>query len=405
MLPVAATPQRNPTLLCLPNMSPRAGSQRGPHDDGEVDPPHGARLLEVFRFFLWLGVVGVGGPAAHIALMRKHVVTRRGWVNEDDFARMVGACALVPGPNSTEMAMALGARRAGWRGLVLGGAAFILPAFTIVCVIAIGYERLLTGEVIAQARRWLVPVVAAIVLDALFALRTTAVRDRIDIGVVVLALAGAVVGLPELLVLVIVGIASVALRRRAGSSRLAVFASTVMLAVVTPSLTKILLVFLQIGSVIYGSGYVLLVFLDSEVVGRGWISTELLVDAISVGQFTPGPVFTTATFIGWQLAGFAGAVVATIGIFGPSFVFATFIEKVVGWAQRVNWFAAFLRGVSSGSIALMVVVMWRLADEALVDWRSVAVCVLAFATLRFGVATTLRRAIIRALRRSAYRSP
>ena len=364
-------------------------------ESGDSGMPRRRALLEVVRMFGWLAVIGVGGPAAHIAMMRRRVVERDRWVSEDDFARLVGACALVPGPNSTEMAMALGARRAGWRGLVAGGAAFIVPAFAIVCVIAFLYEDVLTSAVIAEARRWIVPIVAAIVFDALWSLRRTAMRDRRDVLVVLAALAAAVLGVPELLVLLVVGVASIVLRTTATGGRLGMFGapfavpSVVSLAaqVITPSLTKIFLVFLQIGSVIYGSGYVLLVFLDSEVAGRGWITSEVLLDAVSVGQFTPGPVFTTATFIGWHLAGFAGAAVATLGIFGPSFVFAAFVDRVVQWSHRSAAFAAFLRGVSSGSIALMAVVVWRLAGEAFVDDASidrvaVAVFVVAFAAIR-----------------------
>lgn len=360
-------------------------------ESGDSGIPRRRALLEVVRMLGWLGVIGVGGPAAHIAMMRRRVVERDRWVSEDDFARLVGACALVPGPNSTEMAMALGARRAGWRGLVAGGAAFIVPTFAIVCVIAFLYEDVLTSAVIAEARRWIVPIVVAIVLDALWSLRRTAMRDRRDVLVVFAALAAAVLGVPELLVLLVVGLASIVLRTTATGGRLGVFDApfVVPLAaqVITPSLTKIFLVFMQIGSVIYGSGYVLLVFLDSEVVGRGWITAEVLLDAVSVGQFTPGPVFTTATFIGWHLAGFAGAAVATLGIFGPSFVFAAFVDLVVQWSHRSAAFAAFLRGVSSGSIALMAVVVWRLAGEAFVDETSidrvaVAVFVVAFAAIR-----------------------
>ena len=228
------------------------------------------RLLEVARLFAWLGVIGIGGPAAHIAMMRRRVVTNRSWVSEDEFAQMVGTCALVPGPNSTEMAIALGARRAGWRGLVIGGVSFIVPAFVIVCAVVWMYEDVLTSSTIADIRRWVVPVVVAIVLHALWSLRTTAVRDKRDVIVVVLALTGAVVGIPELLVLLIVGVASVLLRLAPRS--LGVVMALPAVALVSPSLVKIFLVFLQIGSVIYGSGYVLLVFLDSEVVGRGWIT-------------------------------------------------------------------------------------------------------------------------------------
>lgn len=338
------------------------------------------RLREVARLFLWLGAIGIGGPAAHIAMMRRRIVDRNQWMSEDDFARMVGACALVPGPNSTEMAMTIGARRAGWRGLLVGGASFIVPAFVIICLVAWMYEDVLTSSAIADIRRWLVPVVAAIILDALWILRTTAIRDIRDGVVVVAAILGVVLGLPELLVLLLVGVAAVLLRT-AGANR-SLTAVVLPVALVAPSLGKIFFVFLQIGSVIYGSGYVLLVFLDSEIVGRGWITPGMLLDAISIGQVTPGPVFTTATFIGWQLSGFAGAAVATLGIFAPSFVFAVLVERIVRLSQRSTAFAGFLRGVSSGSIALMVVVMWRLADEALTDWLAIATFVAMFAALR-----------------------
>ncbi|NBR76126.1 MAG: hypothetical protein EBT73_02030 [Actinobacteria bacterium] len=300
MRPVPAIPQRNFTPLALPNMADRTesdggtgdgasggGANGGTRDGGGAgaSAPLGGRLVEVLRLFGWLGVIGVGGPAAHIAMMRTRVVQQRGWVSDDEFARMVGACALVPGPNSTEMAMALGAKRAGWRGLVTGGVSFIVPAFLIVCAIGWVYEDVLTSATIADIRRWVVPVVAALVLDALWKLRTTAVRDIRDAVIAMLALVGAVVGVPELLVLAIVGAGSVALRARPATrttnSFLAplVVASTVTLNV---PLWQIFLVFLQIGSVIYGSGYVLLVFLDAEVVGRGWISSDVLLDAISV---------------------------------------------------------------------------------------------------------------------------
>jgi chromate transporter len=357
--------------------------------DGERPNQVAGRLVELLKLFGWLGVVGVGGPAAHVAMMRKRVVSQRNWVSDDDFVQMVGACALVPGPNSTEMVMAIGARRAGWRGLIVGGASFIVPAFVIVCVISWIYQDALTSAAIADIRRWLVPIVAAIVLDALWKLRTAAVRDLRDLAITALAVAAAVFGVAELAVLLLVGAASIAIRGTGGHrlstttnfSSVALAASIFGVLPATIPLWKIFFVFLQIGSVIYGSGYVLLVFLDSEVVDRGWISTEVLLDAISVGQFTPGPVFTTATFIGWHLAGFAGAAVATLGIFGPSFVFAALINRVVSWSRRSRAFGAFLRGVSSGSIVLMAAVLVRLADEALVDEWAIATFVVSLSAI------------------------
>ncbi|MEY4400357.1 MAG: hypothetical protein RL072_222 [Actinomycetota bacterium] len=265
------------------------------------------------------------------------------------------------------------------------------------CVIGWIYEDVLTRAAIAEIRRWVAPIVAAVVLEALWKLRTTAVRDAKDAMVVVLALVGAVLGVAELLVLLIVGAASIAFRHpRTGVTRdrtgvpgtkmnlSPVFlgaATIVGAATVAVPLWKILVVFLQIGSVIYGSGYVLLVFLESEIVARGWISPEVLLDSISVGQFTPGPVFTTATFIGWHLAGFGGAVAATVGIFGPSFVFASFVERIVSWSQRWRMFASFLRGVSSGSIALIAFVLVRLADDAFIDTFAVGTFVASLAMI------------------------
>jgi chromate transporter len=189
-----------------------------------------------------------------------------------------------------------------------------------------------------------------------------------------------------LLVLLLVGVASVTMRApmRGVGSMLMLPASSL----VTPSLLKLFLVFLQIGSVIYGSGYVLLVFLESEVVARDWITSEVLLDAVSVGQFTPGPVFTTATFIGWHISGVAGALLATIGIFGPSFVFAGLVERVMSWSQRSSTLSAFLRGVSSGSIALMAVVVWRLASEVFEGALAVGICAVALVVL---VGNSLRK--------------
>ncbi len=365
-----------------------ASVQSGEADEWQPNRAFG-RLVELFRLFGWLGIVGIGGPAAHIAMMRKRVVSQRGWVSDDEFVQMVGACALVPGPNSTEMVMAIGARRAGWRGLFVGGASFIFPAFVIVCVIGWVYEDILTSAAITDIRRWAVPVVAAIVLDALWKLRATAVRDTRDLAITAIAVVAAVLGVAELAVLLLVGGVSIVIRGIGGRqssattnlSPVALAASIFSALSAAVPLWKIFFVFLQIGSVIYGSGYVLLVFLDSEVVDRGWISTEVLLDAISVGQFTPGPVFTTATFIGWHLAGFAGAAVATLGIFGPSFVFAALINRVVSWSRRSRAFGAFLRGVSSGSLVLMAVVLFRLADEAFVDAWAVATFVVSLSAI------------------------
>jgi len=329
----------------------------------------GPVLKHLARQFAFLGATSIGGPAAHIAMMRRRFVERDGDVTDAEFGQLVGACSLVPGPNSTELAMALGARRAGWRGLLVSGVSFIVPAAVIVAVIAASYERVVSSSAIDVAREWLVPIVAALVVRALVTLRRVAVSGPRDFAVALYAIAAAALGVPELIVIAIGGLV-VALLGRPGRM---IGVLLPLWAPWSPSLLNVFLVFLKIGSVIYGSGYVLLAFLDADVVGRGWISERVLVDAVAVGQITPGPVFTTATFIGWQVRGGWGAAVATAGIFVPSFVFAGLIPRIVALANRYPVINDFLRGVTTSSLAVMVVVLWRLGDTTLRSVPSVGV--------------------------------
>ena len=331
----------------------------------------GQVLAHLARQFAFLGATSIGGPAAHIAMMRRRFVERDGELTDDEFGRLVGACSLVPGPNSTELAMALGARRGGAPGLLVSGISFVLPAAVIVALVAAAYERAVTSDVIDVARRWLVPVVAALIVRALVSLRTVAVANPRDLGVALYAIAASALGVPELLVIAVAGVIVAVLSRPTGGAAVLV----PLWAPWSPSLVNVFLVFLKLGSVIYGSGYVLLAFLETDVVGRGWVSERVLVDAVAVGQITPGPVFTTATFIGWQLRGAWGAVAATAGIFLPSFVFAGLIPRIVALADRRPVVHDFLRGVTTASLAVMVVVLWRLGDTTLRAPQSVAVFV------------------------------
>ena len=315
-------------------------------------------LSEIAILFLKLGTVGFGGPAAHIALMEAEVVRRRRWLTHEEFLDLVGATNLIPGPNSTEMAIHVGYRKAGFPGLIVAGVCFIIPAAVIVAAIAWAYVRYGTLPQLDFVLRGVKPVIIVVVLQAIWALSRTAIKTTplaaIAMGSVILI----TTGVHELLVLLLAGISAVV----AGRIRPA---SAGLLSV---ELLPIFLFFLKVGSVLFGSGYVLLAFLRSDLVERWqWLSSGQLLDAVTVGQVTPGPVFTTATFIGYLLAGFPGAVVATIGIFLPAFVFVALSGSLVPRIRKSRLASAALDGVNAGSLALMAVVTGQLATTAIVD--------------------------------------
>ncbi|MGD9996455.1 MAG: chromate efflux transporter [Ilumatobacteraceae bacterium] len=344
------------------------------------------RVNEVARVFFRLGVVGFGGPAAHIAMMRDEVVRRRGWVSDAEFADLVGATNLIPGPNSTELAIHLGSRRAGARGLLAAGVCFIGPAVAIVSVLAWLYRRYGTEPAAVDLRYGILPVIVAIVAQALVGLARTSLRHPVHVTVAVASAVGFLVGVHELLALVVGG--AVVAVWRAGtylrSNRLhaPVVVATVLGTVPRVTEWRLFLVFLEVGSVLYGSGYVLLAFLQRRLVdGLGWITTQQLLDAVAVGQITPGPVFTTATFIGWQIDGAVGAAVATVGIFAPSFALVALLGRLVPWMQRRPLAKAFLDGVTAASLGLMAGVLVDLADTALNDVLTITMAAIAAAIL------------------------
>lgn len=357
-------------------------------------------LGETVRYFLRLGVIAFGGPAAHIALMRRDLVTRRKWVTDEEFVDMLGVTNLIPGPNSTEMTMHLGATRAGPAGLWLGGAAFILPAVAIVLAFAWAYVR--WGDTPGgQALLFgIQPVILAVIVQAIWGLRTAAVKGPATALVIVVVVILALFDFSELVLLLGSGgllmAASLATRGRAAASwpagirraargaaerfsRLAVFPFALLQASSPEtSLTTLFLVFLKIGAVLYGSGYVLVSFLESEFVeSRGWLTRQELLDAVAVGQFTPGPVFTTATFVGYLVEGFPGAILATVGIFLPSFLFVSLTHPLIPRLRRSPWASPFLDGVNAAALALMAVVVVRLATEALDSGYQLAILAIA----------------------------
>lgn len=364
----------------------------------ETRPNPGGRLGALARLFLKLGATAFGGPAAHVALMEEEVVRRRGWLTHAEFLDLLGATNLIPGPNSTELAMYVGHRRAGWPGLFVAGFGFILPATVIVAVLAWAYVRFGQLPEVEGLLYGVKPVIIAVVVQALWGLGRTAIKSKWLAGV---GLAGAVacfLGVNELIVLFAAGLglgAGRALRRRQGA--LAGLAPLLANGVGWPlaaaaaappaSLGALFWFFLKVGSVLFGSGYVLLAFLRADLVERWhWLTEGQLLDAIAVGQFTPGPLFTTATFIGYLLGGPSGAVIATAGIFLPAFVFAAFSGPLVPRLRASPVAGAFLDGVNVASLALMAVVTFRLGAAALVDWPTVALALAsAFLLLRYRV--------------------
>jgi chromate transporter len=352
-----------------------------------VEPePAGRRtsLGEIARLFLTLGTIGFGGPAAHVALMEDEVVRRRRWMTREAFLDYVGATNLIPGPNSTELAISIGRDRAGWPGLVVAGAAFIAPAAGIVLLIAWAYARYGVLPAAVALLAGVKPVMIAIVAYAVWRLARTALTSRWLVALAAGAAAAAFAGVHELVVLLsAAALAGVV----AGGSR-AMLLPALGVASTAPaaaSLWPLFGIFLKVGSVLFGSGYVLLAFLRADFVDRlGWLTEQQLLDAIAVGQVTPGPVFTTATFIGYVLAGFPGAVVATVGIFLPAFVFVAVSGRLVPRIRRSRVAGAALDGVNAASLALMAVVTLQLGRAVFVDVTSVVVAVVALALLATG---------------------
>jgi chromate transporter len=339
-----------------------------------------ASLRAVAWFFLRLGTTAFGGPAAHVALMEEEVVRRRGWLTHAEFLDLLGAVNLLPGPNSTELAIYIGHRVAGWAGLILAGVCFILPATLIVTAIAWAYVTFRTLPQVAGLTYGIKPIVVAIVVQALWRLGRSSIRSRLVAIVGLAAVVLTALGVHELAVLLGSGLVVVLvrelMRRRRGPKLPTAFfgAGALPLAsatatVATPlGLWPLFLFFLKVGSILFGSGYVLLAFLRADLVDRWhWLEEDQLFDAVAVGQVTPGPVFTTATFIGYILQGPVGAVVATVGIFLPAFVFVALSVPLLPRMRRSVRMGDFLDGVIVGSLALMAVVAWQLGRAAIVD--------------------------------------
>jgi chromate transporter len=346
-------------------------------------------VKELALVFLRLGTTAFGGPAAHIAMMEHEFVRRRAWLTREQFLDLVGAAGLIPGPSSTEVAIYVGYRRAGWRGLLIAGLCFILPAALMVTAIAWAYVRFGRLPAVGGVLYGIKAVIMAIVGQALVTFGRTALKSRWLVALGVAAVIANAFGASPIVVLLGAGIVSAALRvavdQNAGTASLVWPAALGGSAVsATPTaLAKLFLVFLKIGAIVFGSGYVLLAFLRADLVERThWLTEPQLIDAVAVGQFTPGPVFTTATFIGYVVAGLPGALVATIGIFLPSFVLVAISGPLIPRLRRSRLAGAFLDGVNVASLALIAVVALLLARAAIVDVPA-AILALVGATVLF----------------------
>ncbi len=354
----------------------------------ERAPEQRTPLRELASLFLRLGLTAFGGPAAHIAMMEDEVVRRRRWLTRDEFLDYLGATNLIPGPNSTELAIHIGNARAGFTGLLVAGVCFILPAALIVTAVAWAYVRFGALPATAALLYGVKPVVIVIVFQALLGLGRSALKTRGLLALGVAALVAAALGVNELLILAVAGLSSGAMKSRGSSFTAFVpFTPLVVVAGAPFGLWPLFLVFAKIGSVLFGSGYVLLAFLRADLVERlHWLTEQQLLDAVAVGQVTPGPVFTTATFVGYLLGGGAGALVVTFGIFLPAFVFVALSAWVLPRLRRSTFAGGVLDGVNVASLALMAVVTVLLARAALVDLLTILVAIAsAIALVRFRV--------------------
>ena len=345
------------------------------------------KLKDVASLFLKLGIIGFGGPAAHIAMMQDEVVVKRKWLSEQEFLDLVGATNLIPGPNSTELAIHIGHKKGGWKGLLLAGVCFIFPAVLITGFFAYLYKQYGQLPNVQPFVYGIKPAIIAIILGAIFPLARKSLKS-IELAVIgIMVLIGCLLGVNEIYLMFGAGFIALllayVLRMRQSNINSFIpllFLQTNVASLFSTTNTNLFLIFLKIGAILYGSGYVLFAFLDAELVATGLLSRQQLIDAIAVGQFTPGPVFSSVTFIGYQINGLAGAVVATIAIFLPSFVFVALLSPLVAKMRNSTLFSAFLDAVNVASIAIIMAVCFDMGKDTITDWRTIIIAVLSIIT-------------------------
>lgn len=344
----------------------------------------GNNLKDIAGLFLKLGTTAFGGPAAHIAMMQEEVVNKRKWYDQQNFLDLIGATNLIPGPNSTELAIHIGYDKGGWKGLLIAGLCFILPAVLITTLIAYFYKEYGQLPNVQKFTYGIKPAILSVVIGAVFPLLVTAGKT-IELRIIgALAFLSVLFDANELAVLFGAGFIAMLIHKLKDKSNsnslknfmpVLGFKTSLVTTVGSLSNAKLFFLFLKIGAIIYGSGYVLFAFLDAELVANGLLSRQQLIDAIAVGQFTPGPVFSAVTFVGYQMNGFGGAALATLGVFLPSFLFVAILHLFMKKLKTSSWFASFLDGVNIASVALIFMVCSQIGLESIKDWKTIVIAI------------------------------
>ncbi|MBF8455753.1 chromate efflux transporter [Kaistella sp. G5-32] len=343
-------------------------------------------LKEIAKLFLKLGIIGFGGPAAHIAMMQDEVVVKRKWLTEQHFLDLIGATNLIPGPNSTEMAIHIGHEKGGWKGLIIAGLCFILPAVFITGIFAWLYKKFGQLPEVQPFIYGIKPAIIAIILSAVYPLAKRSLKS-VELGIIgLVVLIGSLFNFYEIYLMFGAGFLALILayfrnnKLKSTHSFLPItFLEIVNTGFLSATNSKLFWIFLKIGAILYGSGYVLFAFIDTEMVSTGIITRQQLIDAIAVGQFTPGPVFSSVTFIGYQINGISGAVISTIAIFLPSFIFVAFLNPLVKKMRSSILFSAFLDAVNIASVAIIISVCFSMGKDSVTDWRTILIAVLSIA--------------------------
>ena len=332
-------------------------------------------LKEIARVFFKLGSIAFGGPAAHIAMMDDEIVKKRQWISQQHFLDLIGATNLIPGPNSTEMTMHCGYERGGWKGMLIAGISFIFPAVVITMLFAWMYAEYGKLPEVAPFIYGIKPAVIAIIISAVYRLGKKALKTS-TLGILgAITLIACVFGLNEIVALFSCGLLGLMVFFiKKPSTKSLSFAPFLLINL---SSLKTFFIFFKVGALLYGSGYVLFAFLDAELVSTGLLTRQELIDAVAVGQFTPGPVLSTATFIGWQLNGFWGALAATIGIFLPSFLFVSILNPLMPRLRKSNTIGAFLDAINIGAVAIITAVCIDMGKDTIVDWKTTTIAILS----------------------------
>ena len=339
-------------------------------------------MKEIFQYFFKLGWVAFGGPAAHVAIMQDDLVERKKWLTNQEFLDYMGATNLIPGPNSTEMTMHAGYHRGGALGLFVAGMSFIFPAVCLTLAVAVFFEKFSEIE-------WVIPIINGIkaavlsfILGAILKLGKKAVKTQLLAIVGILVITASFLGINEILCILAAGIIMMLFHFATNRNQLNNFAPLLLFSAVAAipySKWKLFFIFLKVGAVLFGSGYVLFAYLDGELIDQvGWLTHEDLVEAIAVGQVTPGPVLSTSTFIGYKVGGFSGAILATLGIFLPSFFYVWLLNPLIHKMKESKPLTAFLQAVNVAAVAVMVVVSVKMAQSIVIDWKTGAIAALSF---------------------------